>query len=311
MDADSRSAGIVVVGGLNTDFTVRGPELPTTDHPVSVGEFITGCGGKGLNQAAAAARLGASVALVGSIADDERGRMVLRCLHDEHVDTRFVATRGGATSACVIQVDARGRKQTAAALGANLLLSVHDADTAAGAIAASRVLLVQLEVPLPAVERAIEIAAAHRVTVVLDPAPAHSLADSVLARTNVIKPNAAEAHMLTGVTVHDRESAAVAARALRTRGVHHVIVSTDTGSVWVSNEGERWYENLPVQTVDTTGAGDAFAGALAAAIVERNAMADAVAFAHAAAAIATTKVGALSSLPRRREVEEFLRSIYA
>jgi ribokinase len=127
----------------------------------------------------------------------------------------------------------------------------------------------------------------------------------------VIKPNAAEARMLTGVMVHDRESAAVAARALCTRGVDHVIVSGDTGRIWVSDEGERWYENLEVPTVDTTGAGDAFAGALATAIVEGAAMADAVAFAHAAAAMATTKFGALSSLPSRRELEDFMRSTYA
>ncbi|MFL6279899.1 MAG: PfkB family carbohydrate kinase [Vicinamibacterales bacterium] len=311
MRANSRPDDVVVIGGLNTDFSVRGRDLPTPDHPVSADEFVTAPGGKGLNQAVAAARLGASVTLVGSIGDDERGRAILRCLEGEHVDTRFVVTGGAPTGVSIIHVDANGRKQTAAALGANTRLSGTDVETAAAAIAASRVLLVQLEVPLVAVERAMASADAHRVTVVLDPAPPRSLPDSVLARADIIKPNAAEAHTLTGVAARGRESAVIAAHALLTRGARNVIVSTDTGTIWVSDAGERWYGNLPVQTVDTTGAGDAFAGALAAALVEGELMGDAIAFAHAAAAMATTKFGALPSLPRRHEVEHLLRSTYA
>jgi ribokinase len=311
MRADSRPADVVVIGGLNTDFSIRGRELPTPAHPVSADQFVTASGGKGVNQAVAAARLGTSVALVGSIGDDKRGRAIRRCLEREHVDMRLVVHRGVPTGVSVIQVDGHGRKQTAAALGANALLSVNDIESAAGAIAAARVLLVQLEVPLAAIERAVAIAAAHRVTVVIDPAPPHALPDSVLARADIVKPNAAETHMLTGVAARDRKSAAIAAYALLTRGARHAIVSTDTGTIWVSEDSERWYDNLPVQTVDTTGAGDAFAGALAAALVEGALIGNAVAFAHAAAALATTTFGALPSLPRRRDVEHLLRSTYA
>src|SRR5207249_4917700 len=146
-----------------------------------------------------------------------------------------------------IQVNASGRKQTAVALGANAQLSVMHIDNAAHAIASCRVLLVQLEVPLAAIERALEIAGAHRVTVVLDPAPPHALSDFVLARADIVKPNGGETYMLTGVAARDRESAVAAARALLARGARHAIVSIDTGTTWVSQDGERWYDNVPVQ----------------------------------------------------------------
>jgi ribokinase len=307
-----RCFDIVVVGGANTDYTIRGSALPTPKEPVSDGQFIRACGGKGLNQAVAASRLGASVALVAAVGEDERGREIIDCLAREQVAAPFVVRRPAVpTGASVIHVDADGGKQTAAALGTNLFLSGADIDAAVHAIAAARVLVVQLEIPLVAVERAVEIAASHRVPVVLDPAPAQPLPDSLIRGTHIIKPNAAEARVLTGIDVRNRESATAAARALQRRGATHVVVSVDAGTMLLSGARERWYANRRVKTVDTTGAGDAFAGGVAVALVEQRSIEDAVDLGHAAAALATTKPGALSSLPTRRELDEFLRTTYA
>ena len=300
---------MVVVGGVNTDYAVRAATLPDPDHPVADGEFVQSCGGKGLNQAVAVARLGCRAALVARVGRDARGQDAVACLEHENVASRFVSRDPDLpTGVAVIQVDRDGRKQTAAALGANLRLTPGDIDAAADAIAHARVLLVQLEIPLACVDRSVQIARAHDVMVVLDPAPARPLPDRVIRGLTVIKPNASEARTLTGVEVRDVESARAAAHELRHRGVEHVVVSAGSGTLLLSEAAEHWYDNLPVDTVDTTGAGDAFAGALAVALLEDRPLRAAVGFAHRAAAVATTVAGALPSLPNRSRVDRLVAS---
>jgi ribokinase len=298
---------LVVVGGVNTDYTVRTSTLPRPDHPASDGIYVQACGGKGLNQAVAAARLGARVALVARAGADSRGEEIARCLATEGISSDFVSRDPEhSTGAAIIQVDAAGRKQTGAALGANGHLTTQHIEAAASAIEHARVLLVQLEIPLACVEYAVQIAHDHGVTVVLDPAPATNLPDRMLRHIDFIKPNAGEARTLTGVDVRDLTSALAAARRLRNRGARTAIIGIDTGTLLTSEDSEHWYPNLAVHTIDTTGAGDAFAGALVAALIERQPLGAAVAFAHAAAAVATTRLGGLPSLPDRDSIAKLV-----
>jgi len=307
VDGGRNRYDVVVLGGVNTDYAIRASSLPIPNRPASDGAFFRACGGKGLNQAVAAARLGARVALIARVGADARGREAVACLASEQVATDFVTFDPVLpTGVAVIHVDKEGRKQTAAALGANRQLSTADVDAAAPAIAHAGVLLAQLEIPLACVERAARIATSQAVRVILDPAPAAPLADELTRQLFVVKPNAGEARSITGVHVDNRDSARAAAQELRRRGARHVVVSLDDGTLLLSEDLERWYPNLPVQTIDTTGAGDAFAGVLAVASIEGRSIDMAVEFAHTAAAAATTVVGAFASLPTRGAVEHLL-----
>jgi ribokinase len=300
---------VVVLGGVNTDYLVRTAQLPRPDTPMTGGQFVRACGGKGLNQAVAIARLGGQTAFVACTGADSRGDEALAQLRAERVDAQFVCRHHReATGVVLVQVDDKGRKQTSAALGANQLMTVDTVDAASQAIAQARMLLVQLEVPVECVARAVRLAREHRVQVILDPAPAQPLPDSLIRDIDVLKPNAGEARALTGVDVRDQPSALEAARGLHERGARHVIVSLDTATLLLTAGAARWYPNLPVRTIDTTGAGDAFAGALAIALLEGLAISEAVAFAQAGAALATTIVGALPSLPRREAVQRLFET---
>jgi ribokinase len=306
------ACSIVVLGGINTDYLVRTRRLPQPDAPIADGQFVQSCGGKGLNQAVAIARLGGRASLVGCAGHDRRGDEAIAQLSVEGVGAEFVRRhRGAPTGAAVIQVDRKGRKQTSAALGANEFLAIEQVDAAADLIAAARMLLVQLEVPIGCVARAVEIAREHAVEVIFDPAPARELPDAVIHGVHVLKPNAGEARALTGIEVHDRTSASHAARQLHARGARNVIVALETGTLLFAYGTDRWFPNLPVETVDTTGAGDAFAGALAVALSEERDLHDAIAFAQAGAALATTQIGALPSLPRRAALQRLLESSHA
>jgi ribokinase len=303
---------VVVVGGLNLDYLVRTAQLPRPDASTADGQFVRSCGGKGLNQAVAVARLGVRTTLIGAVGGDGAGAEAIARLTAERVGVDFVKRHPeSSTGVAVIQVDGDGRKQTAAAIGANSRMAVDQIVAATDTIARARILLVQLEVPMACVARALQIAREHQVGVILDPAPARPVSDGIIDDVEVLKPNAVEARMLTGLDVHDQGSAVDAAYRLRQRGARNVIVSTATGSLLLAGQGAWWYPNLPVETVDTTGAGDAFAGALAVALVEGRALSDAVAFAHAAAALATTQVGALPSLPYRDPVDQLWQAVQA
>jgi ribokinase len=258
----------------------------------------------------AAARLGARVALVARVGDDARGAALLERLTGEGVDTRHVVRDPQeGTGVAVIQVDRRGEKQILTAPGANSRLSVEDVERAAPTIRASRVTLFQLETPIETIVTAARIADQTGAVVVLDPAPAVPLPDELLRMLDVIRPNAGEAQVLTGVTVTDRRSAREAAWRLRERGVGAAIVQAgDEGDLLVWS-GELWLPRFSVDSVDSTGAGDAFAAALSVMLAEGRPIDEAARFASAAAAITTTKLGAQAALPRRDAVVALLRHI--
>jgi ribokinase len=301
---------VVVLGGINTDFLVQGPQLPGPGTSLDGFEFLSACGGKGANAAVAAARLGARTAIIGRVGDDERGRTLLACLVDEGVYAgRVSVDTEASTGAAVIQVDQSGQKQILAALGANLRLTVEDIRAAVGLIQATRVLLMQLEVPVECVVAAAQLAHEAGVRIVLDPAPPRTLPEHLIATVDVIRGNAAEIEALTGVHVPDRSSARAAAHAILTRGLEAVIIGVGQGNLVVWRDGEEWLPKLPTEQVDTTGAGDALSATLAVALTERRSFTDAGRFASAAAALATTALGAQTALPRRAALEAYVREM--
>jgi ribokinase len=300
----ARGFDIVVLGGANTDFLVRGGRLPAPGETVVGGEFHEGPGGKGANQAVAAARLGARVAFVGRVGDDARGRSLLDTLTREGVDTTHVASDAEAASgAALVLVAESGEKQILVAPGANARVSERDVEAALAVIRTARVVLLQLEVPLEAVVAAARAGKESGARTVLDPAPAVPLDESVLGLFDVVRPNAGEARMLTGITVTGRESARAAAHHLLLHGVGMAVAvqAGSEGNLLVTKTEEIWLPHIPVRSVDATGAGDAFAAALAVAIAEQLPWAEAGWLANAAAALATTVVGAQAGLPLRAE----------
>jgi ribokinase len=304
---NDRTLDVVVVGGANTDYLVRGQTLPGPGSTVDGDEFQEAAGGKGANQAVAAARLGARVAFVARVGGDARGRAILATLESEGVDVQHVIADDDAeTGVALVMVDAGGQKQIMTAPGANHRLTVEDIARASDVITAARVLLVQLEVPLDAVEAAVHLGRSAGATIVLDPAPPRPLPERLLHQVHVIRPNAAEAEAITGIQVTDEASAKNAARHLMERGAGAAIVGAPGGNLLFTSDEELWVPHTKVNAVDSTGAGDAFAAAIAVSLSRGEELGNAVRFASAAAAAKTRKLGAQAGLPRREEVLQLL-----
>ena len=299
---------VVVVGKANLDYLVRGPRLPAPGQSLGGDEFQEAAGGKGANQAVGAARLGARVALVARIGKDPRGDAVLAKLHDEGVETRFITRDPEApTGVALCQVGGSGEKQILSAAGANARLTASCVRQAASAFTSAKVLLCQLGAPLEAVWEAIRLAKSARALVMLDPGPPAPVSDDLIAQLDLIRPNASEARMLTGIAVGDRASAREAALDLLRRGAKAAAVQAgEQGDVLLSRDREVWLPRLEVKRVDATGAGDAFASALAVWLAEGKPLEEAGLFASAAAALSTTRLGAQASLPHRAAVLQLL-----
>ena len=300
---------VCVVGSLNMDLVVKGPRLPRVGETVSGGTFATFPGGKGANQAVAAARLGAQVAMVGKVGQDAFGRQLVDGLRREGIDAAHVrVVPGEATGVAFIGVDGEGRNMIMVASGANLRVGSGDVEDARDTIAGARVLLLQLEVAIEVVRHAAAIAKAAGALVCLDPAPAVPLPDALYADVDVIDPNEVEAQILTGIEIRTIADAERAAAALRDRGPRVAVVKMgDRGAFYAGPEGRGHVPAAAVRAVDTTAAGDAFAAALGVRFGEGGDVADAVSFATRVAGIKVTRMGAQNAMPTRAEVEEAMR----
>ncbi|HEY3474016.1 MAG TPA: ribokinase [Anaerolineales bacterium] len=295
---------IVVIGGANMDYLVRGKKLPEPGETVMGDLFQEAPGGKGANQAVAATRLGARVALVSRVGVDRRGKEILKRLKDEGVNTDFIVRdKEDPTGVALIMVGEGGEKKILTAPGAKRDLSVDQVHRAATAIQSAWVLLAQLGVPLESVQLAARLAHEAGAKVILDPSPPISLPDELMHMVSLIKPNAPEAEALTGVKSRDRDSAREAARRLLERGVGAVAVQAgNEGNLIVTSEEEYWFPEIRVQSIDATGAGDAFAAALAVGLLEERPWSEVGAWASASAALKTTTLGAQAGLPTRDQV---------
>lgn len=301
---------IVVVGSSNTDMVVKAARIPAPGETVLGGAFVMAAGGKGANQAVAAARLGAEVTLVARLGADPLGDEAIAGYQKDSILTDLIVRDPDRpTGVALILVDAHGENSITVALGANEALSPDDVERAAERIGAADAVVMQLEVPLAAVERAAAIASAAGVPVILDPAPAPDggLPAALLHNVTCLKPNESEAERLTGIRVGDPASAERAARALQELGPRTVIITLGSqGAIVVDGAAVHHVPAYRVAAVDTTAAGDAFTGALAAAVGAGAALVEAVRRAAAAGALAATRMGAQPSLPTLAEWEAFL-----
>jgi ribokinase len=290
------------------DLVVRAPRIPRPGETIIGGEFHNAAGGKGANQAVAAARLGAQVSMVGRVGADGFAQSLLDGLAADGVDHTFVAQDPeAATGVAFIVVDDVGENSIVVASGANMQLSPADVDAAEAIIAGADVLLLQLETPLDGVARAAEVAQAHGVTVILNPAPACPLPKELLSLIDVLIPNETEAAQLSSLPVGDRAEIDSAAMRLREWGVDTVVLTLGKrGALLVGEEGKELVPAFEVTPVDTTAAGDAFVGGFAVALAEGRSHTDAVRWGNASGALATTKLGAQPSLPARRAVETLI-----
>jgi len=301
---------IVVVGSSNTDMIIKINRIPRPGETVSGGTFSTAAGGKGANQAVAAQRLGAYVTLVTALGQDPLGDQALQNFIAEGIDVRHVHRDATAASGVAfIIVDANGENSIAVAAGANSRLSPAQVESAIDAIMAADILLLQLEIPIAAVLRAIEISREKGTLIILNPAPAPDfvIPDSLLAKVDLLTPNEWEAQALTGVAVHDEASAHQAGQRLRSKGAATVLITMGAQGVWMETPDEaRRIAAYSVSAIDTTAAGDVFNAGLAVALAENKSLVEAVRFANAAAAISVTRLGAQPSAPNREEVERWL-----
>jgi ribokinase len=305
------SPRITVVGSLNIDLVAQTRRMPLPGETISGYSFCTALGGKGANQAVAAVRLGAQVAMVGRVGADDFGRMQRQALESLAIETNLLITdEGQATGTALIIVDAEGQNTIVVISGANGRLSPSDVDASRSTIAASDALLLQLENPIATVDYAAEVAHALGVPVVLNPAPSPEalVPASLLRNADYLIPNELEASALTGIAVTGQDSAEIAAAALRSAGVETVVITLGArGAVAVSSKGTIYVPAFPVNAVDTTAAGDAFVAAFSVATCEGQPLSETLLFASAAGALAATRLGAQPSLPLRKDVDAYLR----
>jgi len=297
---------IIVIGSLNADLVVRAPRFPAAGETISGEDLAILPGGKGANQAVAAARQGAQVAMLGRVGNDSFGPTLIQNLRQNAVNTDYVSIDAAATGAAIIIVDSNGQNSIVLSPGANR--KVTPADVAAFPFEQAGMLLLQFEIPLETVLYAAEVAHENGMRVILNPAPACRFPDSLLENVDILVPNESELALLTGLPVTDPASAETAARRLFVKGAKTIIVTLGANGALLMTENESAHiPAFKVDVVDTTAAGDAFIGGLAAAILKGKSLREAVRYGNASGALAAAAFGAQPSLPANDEVERLLK----
>ncbi|HCR60761.1 MAG TPA: ribokinase [Serratia liquefaciens] len=300
---------LVVLGSINADHILNIEQFPRPGETVIGKQYKVAFGGKGANQAVAAGRSGADIAFIACVGADDIGERVRQQLASDRIDTQPIeAIADSTTGVALIFVNAEGENVIGIDAGANAAVTPDYLARYQQKVIDADALLMQLESPLETVIAAASLAKQHQTQVILNPAPARELPDDLLATIDMITPNETEAQRLTGIAVNDDNDAARAAQALHDKGIATVIITLGSRGVWLSENGNgKLVPGFKVKAVDTIAAGDTFNGALVTARLEGKTMADAVRFAHAAAAIAVTRPGAQPSVPWREEIDAFLQ----
>ncbi len=299
---------IVVVGSSNTDMVVKVPHIPAPGETILGSDFMIIPGGKGANQAVAATRAGADVTFMTCVSDDTFGNQSIQNYRQEGIDTSYIKVNPGTHSGiALINVAANGENSISVAPGANSFLMPEDIMAYKEAFSGAQYILVQLEIPLKTVEAVIELAEDEGIPLILNPAPATSVNESLYRKISVLTPNETEAAILTGRQNFSDEDIPEMANALFNKGTKTVILTLGSKGVYLKSEGFAGIiPGYKVKAVDTTAAGDVFNGALAAALAGRMALEQAVDFAQKAASISVTRIGAQPSAPRYDEIKSFL-----
>lgn len=300
---------IAVLGSINMDIVVKCMRLPTPGETITGHAALEIPGGKGANQAVSASRAGGRVAMIGRLGDDGFAETLWNTLKHDHINTdHVIRTRSSASGIAIVAVEDSGENSIMVVPGANGQVTPTDVDQAATTISAADILLLQLEVPIDAVEHAMCIAADANVPVILDPAPMLDTVSDTLMRADVICPNQGETATLVGHPIDSVEAAITAVPLLHQRGAKQVIITMGSMGTIVSDG--KTIDCIPpfkIAAKDTTAAGDAFAGALAVRLGQSASLMDAAIFASAAGAIAATRLGAQPAMPRREEIEQLVQ----
>ncbi|MBY7904470.1 ribokinase [Vibrio fluvialis] len=299
---------LVVLGSVNADHVLQVPSFPSPGETLHGRNYQVIPGGKGANQAVAAARLKADIGFIACVGDDSFGINIRESFKLDGMNISGVKMQPNCpTGIAMIQVSDSGENSICISAEANARLTAEAIEPDLARIREAKYLLMQLETPIDGIVKAAQVAKEARTNVILNPAPARELPDELLSCVDVITPNETEAEVLTGITVTDDESAQLAADALHRKGIEIVMITLGAKGVWLSQNGRgALIPGFRVQATDTTAAGDTFNGALVTGLLEEMPLESAIKFAHAAAAISVTRFGAQTSIPNRAEVDAFL-----
>ena len=298
---------IVVIGSLNMDLVVNTPRLPALGETILGSGFMTGPGGKGANQAVAAARLGGRVGMIGCVGDDLFGRDLVKNLQVNGVETSHVKALDSCPTGTAVIVVKDGDNFIIVDPGANYKLTPEMMEASEAMIGESRLVVLQLEIPIDTVAKAVEIAARHNVPILLNPSPARELPAGLLQLVDYIILNESECELITGIPVKTPEDAGKGAEALSGMGIKYPLITMGSrGALYMENGSFIHKSGHRVKAVDTTAAGDTFAGAVATVLAAGGTIGEAVDFANAAAALAVMKKGAQASIPALADVSDFI-----
>lgn len=307
MNSEAPVSRVVVVGSLNLDLVLRLDRMPAPGETVFGESLERHPGGKGLNQAVAAARLGATVSMIGAVGDDGSGEWLRRVVLDEGIDDSAVSVAPGTSGTAIIEVEPRGENRIVVVAGANETVTAEQVRAAIESWDDVAVVLTQSEVPLEAVRAAMAVGRAVGAQTILNPAPAREYPADILANVDILIPNEHEAAVLSGMHMGSALDAIEVAQELNTRGASCVVITRgERGAVWASAHGSGQAAAFRVSAVDTVAAGDAFCGGIAAALSMGETFAEALRWASAAGALTATRQGAVPSLPTREDVEDML-----
>lgn len=305
---DTTRRDVLVIGSANMDMVIQSDRFPRPGETVLGNDFAMFPGGKGANQATACARLGGRVHFIGKMGKDVFRDDLTRSMERDGIDLdALLVDDEASTGVAFISIDGSGENQITVVSGSNMRLRPDEIEAREDLFRQAAVVVLQLEIPLETVEKAVELGRKHGATVILNPAPARELPPSLLAKVDILTPNEIEASLLAGLEVDSLDTAEEAARRLLEKGVGKVIVTLgDNGALLVTPDTRRHFPVQTVEVVDTTAAGDAFSGALAFAVAEGRSIDDAIRLANAVATHTVTRLGAQASMPTMEEAKKYL-----
>lgn len=306
----NKNCEILVIGSINADLVVQVSSFPKPGETISGSDLKTIPGGKGANQAVAAAKLGAKVGMVGSVGNDIYGKNLIANLNTFNIDTHYIKVDSEtSTGTAIIIIDQTGENSIVISPGANGKVTAKNIREAIHLFESAKFLLLQFEIPEPTIFEAAKIAKQNNLTVILNPAPARDFSQQLLSYIDILIPNETELERITGISTSTQEQIVKAAHRLLDSNLSAIIVTLgEKGALLVTKNKTQHFPGIKVNVIDTTAAGDSFIGGLAAALLKEKSIEEAIRYANCAGALATTKLGAQPSIPDSKSVETLYKS---